>query len=40
MNKIPFWGLNVVCGDDPGVKRLMPRIKRRCMTYGFRNNFV
>jgi len=35
MNKIPFWGLNVVCGDDPGVRRLLPRIKRRCMTYGF-----
>ncbi|EPR44447.1 UDP-N-acetylmuramate--L-alanine ligase [Desulfovibrio sp. X2] len=35
MNKVPFWGMNVVCGDDPGVRRLLPRIKRRMSTYGF-----
>lgn len=34
MNKIPFYGMNVVCGDDPGVQRLLPKIKRPCMTYG------
>lgn len=34
MNSIPFYGMNVVCGDDPGVKRLLPSIKRPCMTYG------
>ncbi len=34
MNKIPFYGMNVVCGDDPGVQRLLPLIKRPCMTYG------
>jgi UDP-N-acetylmuramate--alanine ligase len=34
MNKIPFYGMNVVCGDDPGVQRLLPHIKRPCMTYG------
>ncbi|MGE4504217.1 MAG: UDP-N-acetylmuramate--L-alanine ligase [Desulfovibrionaceae bacterium] len=34
MNKIPFYGMNVVCGDDIGVKRLLPRIKRPVMTYG------
>ena len=34
MNSIPFYGMNVVCGDDPGVQRLLPSIKRPCMTYG------
>jgi UDP-N-acetylmuramate--alanine ligase len=35
MNKIPFYGLNVVCGDDPGVRALLPLIKRPFLTYGF-----
>jgi len=34
MNAIPFYGVNVVCGDDPGVQRLLPAIKRPCLTYG------
>jgi UDP-N-acetylmuramate--alanine ligase len=35
MNKVPFYGLNVVCGDDVGVMRLLPRVKRPVLTYGF-----
>lgn len=35
MNAIPFYGMNVVCGDDPGIKRLLPTIKRPYITYGF-----
>ena len=35
MNKVPFYGMNIVCGDDPGVQRLIPGIKRPFMTYGF-----
>ena len=35
MNKVPFYGLNVVCGDDPGVRALLPRVKRPVLTYGF-----
>ena len=34
-NAVPFYGLNVVCGDDPGVKRILPHVKRRVLTYGF-----
>jgi UDP-N-acetylmuramate--alanine ligase len=34
MNSIPFWGVNVVCGDDPGVRRLLPQVKRPVLTYG------
>lgn len=35
MNSVPFYGLNIVCGDDPGVCRLLDRIKRPVITYGF-----
>ena len=35
MNKVPFYGLNIVCGDDPGVKRLLHKVKRPVRTYGF-----
>ena len=35
MNKVPFYGMNVICADDPGVRRLIPRIKRPFLTYGF-----
>ena len=35
MNKIPFYGINVVCGDDKGLKRILPKINRPILTYGF-----
>ncbi|MDR1660517.1 MAG: UDP-N-acetylmuramate--L-alanine ligase, partial [Desulfovibrio sp.] len=35
MNKVPFYGVNVVCGDDPGIRALLPGVKRPFMTYGF-----
>lgn len=35
MNKVPFYGTNVVCGDDPGVQRVLPHVKRPVLTYGF-----
>ncbi len=35
LNSIPFYGVNVVCLDDPGVARLLPRVKRPVLTYGF-----
>lgn len=34
MNKVPFYGINVVCGDDPGVRRLLPMVNRPVITYG------
>jgi len=34
MNSTPFYGMNVVCGDDEGVQRLLPLIKRPYLTYG------
>ena len=35
MNSVPFYGLNVVCGDDPGVRSVLPRVRRPVLTYGF-----
>lgn len=35
MNKVPFYGVNIVCGDDEGIRRILPRIKRPVITYGF-----
>ena len=35
MNKVPFYGMNIICADDPGVRRLIPHIKRPFTTYGF-----
>ncbi|MBW2382121.1 MAG: UDP-N-acetylmuramate--L-alanine ligase [Deltaproteobacteria bacterium] len=34
-NSVPFWGLNVVCLDHPGVQSILPRLRRRYVTYGF-----
>jgi len=34
-NDIPFWGLDVVCIDHPGVQAILPDIRRRFTTYGF-----
>ena len=34
-NRVPFWGLSVLCLDHPGVQALLPRMTRRTMTYGF-----
>ncbi len=35
MNKVPFYGINIVCGDDVGIQRLLPFVKRPFLTYGF-----
>lgn len=35
MNSVPFYGLNVVCGDDPGIRSVLSRVRRPVLTYGF-----
>lgn len=35
LNKIPFYGINVICGDDPQIQKIRPRIKRPLFSYGF-----
>jgi UDP-N-acetylmuramate--alanine ligase len=34
VNKIPFYGLAVLCLDNPQVQTLFPKVKKRCVTYG------
>ncbi|MDO6499713.1 UDP-N-acetylmuramate--L-alanine ligase [Photobacterium sanguinicancri] len=35
LHNLPFYGLAVVCIDDPVVRELLPRIGRQVITYGF-----
>ncbi|WP_300159957.1 UDP-N-acetylmuramate--L-alanine ligase [Solidesulfovibrio sp.] len=35
LNRIPFYGVAVVCLDDPGVARILPRVNRPVLSYGF-----
>ncbi|NCO69402.1 MAG: UDP-N-acetylmuramate--L-alanine ligase, partial [Acidobacteria bacterium] len=32
--RVPFYGVTVVCGDDAGVRRILPRLTRQVVTYG------
>lgn len=34
-NKVPFYGAVIVCLDDPEVRSILPRIKRRTISYGY-----
>jgi UDP-N-acetylmuramate--alanine ligase len=33
-NKVPFYGSVVACADDPNLAPVLPRVKRRVVTYG------
>jgi UDP-N-acetylmuramate--alanine ligase len=35
LHNLPFYGLAVVCGDDPVVQEIIPEIARPTVTYGF-----
>jgi len=34
MDRVPFYGMIVVCNDDPLLRRLLPNVQRRTVTYG------
>jgi len=34
INKVPFYGAAVMCLDDPNVQLIIPKLKRRRVTYG------
>ncbi len=34
VNKVPFFGVCILCLDDPNVQLIIPKIKRRRVTYG------
>src|SRR5512137_2735143 len=35
LHRMPFYGAAVLCGDDPGVRSIVPMISRPVVTYGF-----
>lgn len=35
LHNLPFYGLAVVCGDEPVVREIMPEVGRNIITYGF-----
>ena len=36
MDRVPFYGMIVACNDDPILRKLLPHVQRRVMTYGTR----
>ncbi len=34
MDRVPFYGMVVACNDDPLLRRLLPEVRRRTVTYG------
>src|ERR1700678_3952590 len=39
-NRVPFYGLCVLCVDHPSVQEILPRIERRHVTYGISRQAV
>ncbi|MBI4168594.1 MAG: UDP-N-acetylmuramate--L-alanine ligase [Acidobacteria bacterium] len=35
LNKVPFYGVGIVCLDETRVQEILPRLSRRAVTYGF-----
>lgn len=35
LNKVPFYGVSVVCLDEPRIQEILPSLTRRVVTYGF-----
>ena len=36
MDRVPFYGIIVACNDDPMLRRILPKLKRRMVSYGTR----
>jgi UDP-N-acetylmuramate--alanine ligase len=36
MDRVPFYGMVVACNDDPMLRRLLPEVQRRTVTYGMK----
>jgi UDP-N-acetylmuramate--alanine ligase len=35
LHRMPFYGSAILCGDDPGVRSIIPMVSRPVITYGF-----
>jgi len=38
LHNLPFYGLAVLCGDDPVIRDIMPDVARPMLTYGFNDD--
>ncbi len=38
MDRVPFYGMVVACNDNDGLRALLPRVQRRTVTYGTRED--
>lgn len=38
MDRVPFYGMVVVCNDDERLRGLLPKLRRRAVTYGTRDD--
>jgi len=38
LHRMPFYGAAILCGDDPGVRSIVPMISRPVVTYGFNDD--
>lgn len=36
INKVPFYGLALLCSDDPNIRDLLPQVEKRYLTYGLK----
>ncbi|MDD2741932.1 MAG: UDP-N-acetylmuramate--L-alanine ligase [Rhodocyclaceae bacterium] len=34
LSRLPFYGVAVLCGDDPNVRAIMPQVSKQIVTYG------
>jgi UDP-N-acetylmuramate--alanine ligase len=35
INKVPFYGASILCLEDENIQSLLPKVKKRLVTYGF-----
>jgi UDP-N-acetylmuramate--alanine ligase len=38
LSRLPFYGVAVLCGDDPNVRAIMPQVSKQIVTYGLSPN--
>ncbi len=38
IQQLPFWGMAVLCIDDPNVREILPKVTKPVTTYGFADN--
>src|SRR5215207_6188570 len=38
LHRMPFYGSAILCGDDPGVRSIVPLVSRPMVTYGFKED--